>query len=45
MSELKTLLASQNLLDLERKRRVEDLERKLKILIDGGEVGKPKIEV
>ena len=41
LSELKMLLASQNLLDLEREKRVEDLERKLQILIDGGSVGKP----
>ena len=45
LSQLKTLLASQNLLDVERKERVEDLERKLQILIDGGTVGKPRIEL
>ena len=45
LSELKMLLASQNLLDIERKKRVEELERKLQILIDGGAVGKPRIEM
>lgn len=45
LSQLKMLLASQNLLDIERKERIEDLERKLQILIDGGAVGKPRIEM
>jgi len=45
LSQLKMLLASQNLLDIERKKRVEDLERKLQVLIDGGAVGKPRVEM
>jgi len=44
LSQLKTLLASQNLLDVGRKERVEDLELKLRILIDGGALGRPRIE-
>jgi hypothetical protein len=45
LNELKMLLASQNLLDVERKKRIEALEHKLQILIDGGTVGKPSMEV
>jgi hypothetical protein len=45
LNELKMLLASQNLLDVERKKRIEALECKLQILIDGGTVGKPSIDV
>jgi len=43
LTQLKTLLASQNLLDVEREERIEDLERKLQTLIEGGAIGKPQI--
>ena len=43
LTELQMLMASQKLLDLERKERAEDLERKLQILIEGGFVGKPSV--
>ena len=42
---LKTLLASQSLLDARRREKVEELERKLQILIDGGTVGNPRAGV
>jgi len=45
LSQLKTLMTSQNLLDVAHQKRVEDLESKLQFLIDGGTVGYPKVEV
>jgi hypothetical protein len=42
LSQLNMLLASQNLLDIDRKKRVEDLERKLQILMEGGDVGRAR---
>lgn len=45
LGQLKALLASQNLLDNERKEKVEILERKLQILIDGGTIGDPRVKV
>jgi len=44
LNQLNLLLASQNLLDTKRKERVEDLQRKLQILMEGGAVGGPRID-
>lgn len=41
----KLLLESQKLLDIEERERIEALERKLKVLIDGGMVGKPRAKL
>ncbi len=40
--QLKRLLESQKLLDQTDKARLEELERKLQVLIDGGMIGKPR---
>jgi len=43
LTQLRIMMASQNLLDVERRERVEDLEHKLQILIDGGAIGTPRV--
>jgi hypothetical protein len=40
--QMKGLLASQKALDSDQQKRIEDLEQKLKILISGGYVGRPR---
>jgi hypothetical protein len=40
--QVKRLLESQRLLDAEEKARIEELERKLHVLIDGGLIGTPR---
>lgn len=42
LMQLKRLLESQNLLGSEESERIDALEKKLKVLIDGGMVGKPR---
>jgi hypothetical protein len=43
--EVKRLLQAQNLLDSEEKSRIESLEQKLRVLIEGGFVGKPRTSI
>jgi hypothetical protein len=43
--QIKQLSAAQNLLDGDRKSRIEDIERKLQVLIDGGYLGAPRTKM
>jgi len=43
--QMKRLLASQQLLDSEQQKRIEELEKKLQTLIDGGYVGSPRTRI
>jgi len=43
--QMKRLLSSQKLLDDEQRKRIEELEKKLQILNDGGHVGNPRTKI